>query len=92
MHSKDILRIAKISNITTFFKKCELKIYDKTEIKSDFADMAPLNVNETSFIWENFQWSGQPLPRPKNKRAQNGAQSALKWSIQKMLLQVVWEN
>lgn len=79
-------------NITTFFKKCELKIYDKTEIKSDFGDMAPLNVNEASFIWENFQWSGQSFPMPKNKRAQNGAQSALKWSIQKLLLQVVREN
>lgn len=43
-------------SITTFFKR-EHKTYDKTEIKSDFGDMKPLNVNEASFIQENLQVS-----------------------------------
>ena len=38
----------------TFFKKCEPKTSDKTEIKSDFGDMTALNVNEACFIQENF--------------------------------------
>lgn len=60
--------------ITVFFKKCEPKSDDKTEIQSDFGDMKPLNVNGASFIQKNFLQTEQSLPRPKKETAQSSAQ------------------